>query len=74
LTGDHIVPRIYGGADLRENMRAAHRSCNSRRGAGEGGYVGIEGNPGRSLTPPSRAEVDEDEIERLAAIARDVQK
>ena len=40
LTGDHIVPRIHGGQDVRGNMRAAHRSCNSRRGAvppGEGG-------------------------------------
>lgn len=37
LTGDHIVPRIDGGADVRENMRAAHRSCNSRRGAGHRG-------------------------------------
>jgi hypothetical protein len=54
LTGDHIVPRISGGADVRENMRSAHRSSNSRRGAGEGGYVGIEGNAGRSLTTPPR--------------------
>jgi 5-methylcytosine-specific restriction endonuclease McrA len=37
LTADHIIPRIDGGADVRENMRAAHRSCNSRRGAGVGG-------------------------------------
>ena len=40
LTADHIVPRAKGGEDVRENMHAAHRSCNSRRGAGEGaGYA-----------------------------------
>jgi 5-methylcytosine-specific restriction endonuclease McrA len=42
LTGDHIVPRINGGQDVRGNMRAAHRSCNSRRGAGVGGPSSIE--------------------------------
>ena len=42
LTADHLVPRIHGGPDVRENMRAAHRSCNSRRGAGvRGGWDGI---------------------------------
>ncbi len=58
LTGDHIVPRIHGGQDVRENLRAAHRSCNSRRGAGGGGYIGIEGNAGGRLTPlPRRPKV-----------------
>lgn len=34
LTGDHVVPRDLGGQDVRSNYRAAHRSCNSRRGNG----------------------------------------
>jgi hypothetical protein len=34
LTADHIVPRAHGGHDTRANMRAAHRSCNQRRGTG----------------------------------------
>jgi 5-methylcytosine-specific restriction endonuclease McrA len=33
LTADHIIPRAAGGRTVRENYRAAHRSCNSRRGA-----------------------------------------
>lgn len=32
-TLDHIVPRVYGGGDERENLRAAHMYCNSLRGA-----------------------------------------
>lgn len=31
LTADHIIPRSKGGTD--GPLRAAHRSCNSRRGA-----------------------------------------
>ena len=33
LTADHIVPRSHGGTDTRDNYRAAHESCNKRRGA-----------------------------------------
>jgi 5-methylcytosine-specific restriction endonuclease McrA len=33
LTIDHLIPVAYGGTTTRENLRAAHRSCNSRRGA-----------------------------------------
>ena len=29
---DHIIPRSLGGPDSPENLRTAHRSCNSRRG------------------------------------------
>jgi 5-methylcytosine-specific restriction endonuclease McrA len=28
------VPRALGGTDALANLRLAHRSCNSRRGAG----------------------------------------
>ena len=34
LTADHVVARVDGGTNTRENLRAAHASCNSRRGAG----------------------------------------
>src|SRR5690606_4927281 len=30
---DHLIPRSMGGTDDLENLRPAHRSCNSRRGA-----------------------------------------
>lgn len=36
LTADHVIPWIQGGTDHRSNMRAAHLSCNSRRGDGRG--------------------------------------
>ena len=30
---DHVHPRAYGGSDHINNLAAAHRSCNGRRGA-----------------------------------------
>lgn len=32
LTADHVVAHSAGGADDRENYRAAHASCNRQRG------------------------------------------
>lgn len=32
-TLDHIVPYSLGGSDDESNLRLAHRSCNSKRGA-----------------------------------------
>lgn len=29
---DHIRPRSLGGPDFAENLKLAHRRCNSRRG------------------------------------------
>jgi 5-methylcytosine-specific restriction endonuclease McrA len=29
---DHVVPLAQGGADAPDNIRTAHRDCNSRRG------------------------------------------
>ena len=34
LTLDHVVPRAHGGPTARANCRAAHSSCNKRRGTG----------------------------------------
>lgn len=31
-TADHIIPRSKGGPDTLDNLQAAHRVCNSRRG------------------------------------------
>lgn len=31
-TADHIIPRASGGDDSLDNMRPAHKSCNSARG------------------------------------------
>jgi 5-methylcytosine-specific restriction endonuclease McrA len=33
---DHVVPRGVGGSDNVSNLRAAHRSCNGRKGQGLG--------------------------------------
>jgi 5-methylcytosine-specific restriction endonuclease McrA len=33
LVADHLIPRAHGGPDALFNYRAAHRSCNARRGA-----------------------------------------
>ena len=33
LTADQVVSRAAGGGNTRSNYRAAHRSCNSSRGA-----------------------------------------
>jgi 5-methylcytosine-specific restriction endonuclease McrA len=33
-TVDHILPAAHGGTRNETNLRPAHRSCNSRRGAG----------------------------------------
>lgn len=36
-TLDHIIPRSIGGGDSIDNLRLAHRSCNSRRRADDRG-------------------------------------
>lgn len=33
-SADHIVPLVAGGPSVLDNLRAAHKSCNSRRNAG----------------------------------------
>jgi 5-methylcytosine-specific restriction endonuclease McrA len=30
---DHVKPRAFGGSDNPANLKAAHRSCNGRKGA-----------------------------------------
>ena len=35
-TADHIIPYDAGGSDDLDNLRPAHRSCNSRAGAAYG--------------------------------------
>jgi 5-methylcytosine-specific restriction endonuclease McrA len=32
ISFDHIIPRSEGGSDRIENLRLAHRACNSIRG------------------------------------------
>jgi 5-methylcytosine-specific restriction endonuclease McrA len=32
-TVDHVIPRHHGGTDHPANLRAAHATCNYRRGA-----------------------------------------
>ncbi|MEZ2371046.1 HNH endonuclease [Arthrobacter sp. RCC_34] len=33
LSVDHVLPRARGGSDSLENLRPAHVSCNSSKGA-----------------------------------------
>lgn len=32
-TIDHVLPRLHGGSDSLENLRLAHKGCNSTKGA-----------------------------------------
>ena len=32
FTIDHVVPRAHGGSNAVENLRPAHRQCNTERG------------------------------------------
>lgn len=34
FTIDHVIPLAKGGADVLENLAAAHRRCNLRKGDG----------------------------------------
>jgi 5-methylcytosine-specific restriction endonuclease McrA len=36
---DHIIPRSHGGSSDAPNLRAVHRRCNLRRGAGQIGTL-----------------------------------
>jgi 5-methylcytosine-specific restriction endonuclease McrA len=36
-SADHLLPRSMGGSDALENLRPAHRVCNSARGNRIGG-------------------------------------
>ena len=39
FVADHMTPRAHGGRDTLDNLAAAHRACNGRKGAnlGNGG-------------------------------------
>ena len=34
-TRDHVIPRVFGGGSLENNIRPAHAYCNHRRGSSE---------------------------------------
>lgn len=60
---DHIVPRSMGGGHESENLRTAHRVCNSRRGArveevsdGEG-VAAVRDHRGGAQAPAEPGEV-----------------
>jgi 5-methylcytosine-specific restriction endonuclease McrA len=46
LTADHLVAVTDNGTSQRMNLRAAHRSCNGRRGAELGNKTGGRGRDG----------------------------
>jgi 5-methylcytosine-specific restriction endonuclease McrA len=49
LVADHVLARADGGRNERANYRAAHASCNSRRGRGG---TGRDGSGGRGTPKP----------------------
>jgi 5-methylcytosine-specific restriction endonuclease McrA len=69
LTADHVLARVAGGRNVRANYRAAHASCNSRRGArvvggGQLASGATSENPGSAFSPPVRVvDFDCDESE-----------
>jgi len=40
-TADHVIPLALGGSDDESNLRAAHYSCNNRRGCGRSIHNGV---------------------------------
>jgi len=53
-TADHLHPVVHGGASTRDNLRLAHRSCNSRRGSPIGPPGVVEAiEVSKSTAPPS---------------------
>lgn len=32
-TADHVIPRVHGGTDNLDNLKAAHSLCNLRKGS-----------------------------------------
>ncbi|GMV27712.1 MAG: HNH endonuclease [Phycisphaerae bacterium] len=45
-SADHLIPRALGGPDTLDNLRPAHKSCNSARGTGVlGGQVTVVTGP-----------------------------
>lgn len=66
---DHIHPRMLGGHDGVDNLRASHRRCNQQRGAEDRRRHGI--GPGRPGAYPDQRlimRVDERMARRLAAL------
>jgi 5-methylcytosine-specific restriction endonuclease McrA len=51
-TIDHLVPLSVGGRSTLENMRPAHRGCNSRKARAREEAMGFPNRPG---PPPHRA-------------------
>jgi 5-methylcytosine-specific restriction endonuclease McrA len=52
LTLDHVVPRALGGPTTRANGRAAHLSCNLKRGVKVNGGVDIRTAPQTDIAQP----------------------
>lgn len=51
LTADHIIPRAHGGIDHRDNMRAAHASCNKKRSTHTPEKISSDRSAPRTLRP-----------------------
>lgn len=54
-TADHLVPRSHGGDDSLDNLRPAHLSCNSARGAMPLAEWFRRHPPAGTRAPPSRS-------------------
>lgn len=61
-TADHVTPKASGGSDDPSNLRAAHRACNSAKGAGR-----LVQGERRAWQPESRSPVF---VRRSRSLAR----
>lgn len=76
-TIDHVVPRAHGGADGLANVQAAHRGCNSAKGARPASATWLHDDfPGRqdvasprvAFAPEFMAQVRRDWLRRRRAV------
>lgn len=67
---DHLAPRMIGGSDAPENLRASHHLCNMKRGVKDRRQHGIgPGRPGANSEQRVVMTVDNRTRRRLVALA-----
>jgi len=67
---DHVHPRAYGGTDDPSNLRAAHKSCNGRKGSQMPSWTTQQGG-GRVVTGNASTCGDPSKFSRERAVHSD---